>query len=63
MNADLALSQGHLLILHQRIWQIQPPFTDKGKWSNLRQATRTELALAEPNKSQELLGTHASSRR
>ena len=59
----LALSQGNLLILHQGIWQIQPPYTDKGKWSGLRLAKRTELVLAKPNKSQEILGIHASSRR
>lgn len=52
MNAYLALSQGHLLILHQEIWQIQLPYTDKGKWSGLRLAKRTELVLAKPNKSQ-----------
>lgn len=63
MNAYLALSQGHLLILHQEIWQIQLPYTDKGKWSGLRLAKRTELVLAKPNKSQEMLGIHASSRR
>ena len=37
--------------------------TDKGKWSGLRLAKRTELVLAKPNKSQEILGIHASSRR